>query len=124
AEMLARSLVGRRYLHEFLDRAGEPGITNIGVRADFTAWLGGRPEIVRTLDLLHSHPYVEKYSFQVDLKDWETAIEVCVGLIPIVGTIVGLAEASLGTSLMGRELSPIEQGITGAASLIPVAGKL
>lgn len=125
SELLARNLVGRRYLHEFLERVHEPGFTKLDVKRDFVDWLHGKPEITNLLQTLNAQPYVEKYEFEVDMPGWATALEIGIGLIPIVGTIVGLVEAGYGVTMFGgHKMSGVERGITGVASLIPVAGKL
>lgn len=123
-EKAIRSALGGAYLDDIFSRMTQPGFRDVDIRKDFLEWLDDRPQMAEALSASMTYPYTERYEFEVDLPAWQTAIEIGIGFVPIVGQIVGAAEAISGTSLFGRPLGPVEQGITAAAILLPAAAKL
>ena len=123
AELIIRKKIGSDYIHDLLARAGTPRFPNAeDVAEDFDAWLRANPELRKALLLTSSHPDVEQYG--IEIQAWQIAVEVIVGFIPIVGTIVGAKEVITGEDLFGHELSTTERVIIGVTLLLPAFGKL
>lgn len=123
-EKVVRDQIAHEYLRTIFDRTTSPDFLQTTAEQDFRTFRERRPELIEALVLAYEHPYVEKSEFEVELEDWQMAIEIGIGFIPIVGQIVGGIEVASGQSLFGRNLSTVERGITGAAILLPAAGKI
>lgn len=127
-EKKLRNIIADEYMSDLITRMTIPAAVRAlktrSIEDDFSVWLKDRPEYVQALDVAYTHPYPENYAFEVELEGWETAIEIGVGFIPIVGQVVGVIEVVGGTSLMGRDMGPVEQGVTAIAILLPAAVKL
>jgi hypothetical protein len=100
-----------------------PQLLRTSIEREFTDWMDARPELKDALFLATSHPYVEKYEIEIDEPAWQTAIEIGISFIPIIGNIVGGYEAISGRSIFGRKLSTAERAIAGAAIVLPLAAK-
>lgn len=126
AEMQVREVIGRQYLDDILSLpasgAAIPSPDKIGEH--FNRWLRGKPDLLKAYLLTSSHPYVERYDIKLDIPAWQTATEVIIGFIPIVGQIVGGAEALSGEDLFGHRLSATDRTIIGVTLLLPALGKL
>lgn len=123
-EHRVRNLIAGEFLNDLMQRATDEGFTEINVRDVFIDWVTNRPEILDALILAHNYPETERFEFQVDLPAWQTAVEIGIGFIPIVGQVVAVFEITTDTSLFGRPLSTIERSILGAAILLPAAARL
>ena len=122
-----RNLIATAFLNDLIRKIGNddlrPQLLRTRIEQEFTDWMDARPELKDALWLATSHPYVEKYEIEIDVPAWQTAIEVGISFIPIVGNIVGGYEAISGRSIFGRRLSTAERAISAAAILLPFAAK-
>jgi hypothetical protein len=123
-ETAARDLIGRGFLHDLIASMSRPGFTSTSAAADFRTWLAEHPAEYEAYLVAQAHPDVEHYEVEIDIPQWQTAIEVAVGFIPIVGSIVAAGEATFGYDLFGRELSTADRAILGASVLLPAAAKV
>ncbi|MDT0346404.1 pre-toxin TG domain-containing protein [Streptomyces litchfieldiae] len=55
---------------------------------------------------------------------WAEAVELGIGFIPVVGSLVAAYEAYSGKDLFGYPLSPVERAVLGASVLLPAAARL
>lgn len=94
--------------------------TPIGLIAD---WMTAHPLAGVMLQYSMSHPATEQVAIPVEIPAWQTATEILVGLIPVVGQIVAGYEVISGEDLFGHKLGPVERGILAAAILLPAAAK-
>jgi len=123
-ERRARDKIASAFLHDVIQRVTEPGFTSSSAKEDFAAWLRHNPERYQELLLAQAYPDVEKYQIPIDIPAWQTAVEVGIGFIPIVGQVVGTYEVIAGEDLFGHPLSTTDRAILGAAILLPAAGKI
>jgi len=124
AERRLRSELGRGFLSSVYGRITDPDFTRTSAAADLSDYLAANPELTRALELATTYPDVEHYTVTVDVPAWQTAIEVGVGFIPIVGQIVAAGEVATGYSITGRGLGTLERGILAAGVLLPAAARL
>lgn len=124
AEKEIRRGIGDAYLDDVLSRLVQPEFSQVNIQNDFRNWIADRQQLTDALVAAYQHPYTERYEFEVELSTFESAVEIGIGFVPIVGQVVGIVEVATGTSLFGRDLSTVERGITAAAILLPAAGKL
>jgi hypothetical protein len=124
AERRARDNIARAFLHDVIQRMTEPGFTSSSAKADFADWLQQHPQQYQEFLLAQAYPDVEKYQIPIDIPAWQTAVEVGIGFIPIVGQVVGAYEVIGGEDLFGHPLSTTDRAILGAAILLPAAGKI
>jgi hypothetical protein len=104
---------------------GDPNFLRSSVEEDYNYYLATHEEERRILEFTESHPYVEKSELErEEIPGWQTAIEVVVGFIPIVGQVVGAYEVISGQDMFGNPLSNTERAILGASILLPAAGKI
>ena|GEM_PF-2590908 len=123
-ERRARDNIARAFLHDIIQRMTEPGFTSSSAREDFKNWLLQHPRQYQEFLLAQAHPDVEKYQIPIDIPAWQTAVEVGIGFIPIVGQVVGAYEVIAGEDLFRHPLSTADQAILGAAILLPAAGRI
>ncbi|GGM77150.1 hypothetical protein GCM10012275_54740 [Longimycelium tulufanense] len=84
-----------------------------------------RPDLSMLLRIAQTLPLdVEVSSIPVDRPAFVEAIELAVGLIPVVGNVVAAYEAWAGEDLFGYKLSDVERGVLAASVLLPTAGRL
>ncbi|MHB0969381.1 MAG: pre-toxin TG domain-containing protein [Thermoanaerobaculia bacterium] len=84
-------------------------------RSDFRALL----RIAQTLPL-----DTEISQVPVDRPAVVEAVELAIGLVPIVGSVVAAYEAWAGVDLFGYHLTDLERGILAATVLLPIAGRV
>jgi hypothetical protein len=119
-EKLIRRQIGDDFLHDIVSRMGNPDFLQTSVEADYNYYLATHDEQARILELTQRHPFVEHAALdKPDLPWWQTAIEIAVGFIPIVGQVVGTIEAIAGYDMFGNPLSDAERAIIGASILLP-----
>ena len=88
-------------------------------------FLQERPDIVVLLRLAQTLPLdTEVSDVPVDRPTVVEAVELAIGLIPVVGSIVAAYEAYAGVDLFGYRLTDLERGILGASVLLPIAGRV
>lgn len=93
--------------------------------AGLDLFLEERPDIVLLLRIAQTlPPYTEVYNVPVDRPSEIEAIELAIGLCPIVGNIVAAYEAYAGVDLFGYRLTDLERGILAASILLPIAGRV
>lgn len=94
-------------------------------REGLGAMLHERPDLVALLRLAYQIPVLhETSSIPIDRPTWVEAVELAVGLVPVVGNCVALYEVWAGEDLFGYKLGDLERGILAASVLLPVAGRL
>jgi hypothetical protein len=120
-EKAVRDLIARRFLHDVIAAMPTKDFTATSATADFHRWLTTHPAEYEAYLLANAHPDVEKYEVEIDIPGWQTAIEVGIGFIPVVGSIVAAGEATFGYDLFGHRLSTVERAILGASVLLPAA---
>ena len=104
-----------------LDRA----VLALGARAGVGLFLEERPDSVMLLRIAQSLPLdVEVSSVSIDRPAIVEAVELVIGLVPVVGNLVALYEAYAGEDLFGYRLTEVERGILAASVLLPIAGRL
>jgi hypothetical protein len=119
-----RDRIASAFLHDVIARMSEPGFTELSAEADFVAWLRARPQYRTALALAQANPYVERYEIPPEeVAEWQTAIEVGISFIPIVGQVVGATEVLSGRDLFGHRLSPTNRAILAAGVLLPFAAR-
>jgi len=123
-EREVRDAIASTFLHDVIARMDRPGFTSLSAEADFAAWLRERPQYLEALALAQSHPDVEKYNIPPeDIPAWQTAIEVGISFIPVVGQVVAAGEAGFGRDLFLHKLSPTSRAILAAGVLLPAAAR-
>lgn len=100
----------------FLDAPARVGLADM---------LAERPDMVALLRMSAQLPLdVEISDVPVDRPASVEAIELAIGLIPVVGSCVATYEAWTGLDLFGYHLTDLERGILAASVLLPAAGRL
>ncbi|MFE5720435.1 pre-toxin TG domain-containing protein [Streptomyces erythrochromogenes] len=120
----ARDLIARGFLHDVIASMHRKDFTATSVTVDFRAWLADHPVEYAAYLIAQAHPDVEQYEIKIDIPAWQTAIEVGIGFIPIVGSIVAAGEAAFGYDLFGNKLSTADRAILAASVLLPAAAKV
>jgi hypothetical protein len=123
-EKAIRRGIATAMLNDILSRAKDPDFTKTPAVADVVAWLDGHHDAYMELLLAQANPKTERYEIKIDIPAWQTAIEVGIGFIPIVGTIVGGIEVVTGHDMFGNPLSTTDRAIIAAALLLPAVGKI
>ncbi|MCD0449192.1 pre-toxin TG domain-containing protein [Actinocorallia sp. API 0066] len=123
-ESAVRDLIANAFLRDAVAAAHRPDFATTSVAADFQTWLAAHPAEYRALLAARAYPETESYEIRVDIPAWQIAIEVGVGLIPVVGSIVAAGEAALGYDLFGNRLSTVDRAVLAAAVLLPAAAKV
>lgn len=101
---------------ENLDRSAREGLAEM---------LHERPDLVALLRLAYQIPVLHETStIPIDRPSWVEAVELAVGLVPVVGSCVALYEVWAGEDLFGYKLGDLERGILAASVLLPTAGRL
>jgi hypothetical protein len=126
-EREVRETIGHAFLSHILHKVGSdelrPQLLRTPISLEFDQWLDASPDLKDAIFYATSHPYVEKYEIEIDEPAWQTAIEIAISFIPIVGNLVQLGEAYTGRSLFGRKLTTVERAIAGAGVFLPFAAK-
>jgi hypothetical protein len=125
AEKIMRDKIASDFLHDQIQRLiKDPEAFNKrSVRDDFILYLNKNPEQLQALHLTMAHPEVERQEQRIDIPAWQTATEVIVGFIPIVGQVVAVGELVTGRDLFGHPLTTTERVILGVAILLPGIAK-
>ena len=123
-ESMARERVADAIWHEMSDVDFGVRFGEMTPRAYLADWLRRNPDLVQTVNDAQSRPEVEKQALEREIPAWQTAIEIAVGFIPIVGTIVGAVEVATGRDLFGNKLSDAERAVMGACLLLPAAARV
>ncbi|WP_347888550.1 pre-toxin TG domain-containing protein [Nitrosomonas europaea] len=88
-------------------------------------FLQERPDIVALLRIAQTLPLdTEVREVPVDRPAVVEAVELAIGLVPVVGSIVAAYEAYTGVDLFGYHLTDLERGILAATVLLPIAGRV
>jgi len=88
-------------------------------------FLEERPDMVALLRVAQTLPMDTEISdVPVDRPAVVEAVELAIGLIPVVGNLVAAYEAYAGVDLFGYRLTNLERGILAATVLLPLAGRL
>jgi SAM-dependent methyltransferase len=123
-EREVRNAIASAFLHDVIARMDRPGFTSLTAEADFAAWLRERPQYLEALWIAQSHPDVERYNIPPeDIPAWQTAIEVGIAFIPVVGQVVAAGEATFGYDVFGHRLSTTSRAILAAGVLLPAAAR-
>lgn len=86
--------------------------------------LSQRPDLVALLRLAQTLPLdTETREIPIQRPVVVEAVELAIGLVPIVGSVVAAYESYTGRDLFGYRLSNLERGILAATVLLPVAGR-
>jgi hypothetical protein len=94
-------------------------------RLGLATMLTERPDLSTLLRIAGTlPPDVEVSAVPVDRPAMVEAVELAIGLIPVVGSAVAAYEAWSGKDLFGYHLSDLERGILGASVLLPIAGRI
>ena len=125
AEKIIRDKIASDFLHSQIERLmKDPEEFNKrSVKDDFILYLDRNPEQLTALHLTMSHPEVERQEHRIDIPAWQTAVEVIVGFIPIVGQAVAIGELVSGRDLFGHPLTTTDRVILGVAILLPGIAK-
>lgn len=100
-------------------------LINQPARVGLARMLSESPHIVALIRMAETLPLdVEINNVPIDRPAFVEAVELAVGLIPIVGSAVAAYEAWSGEDMFGYQLSDIERGVLAASVLLPVAGRL
>ena len=126
AEKIIRDKIASDFLHSVLDQIQKDpeAFNKLSIEDHYAIYLSNNPEQARALELTTSHPYVERQEHKVDIPAWQTAAEVVVGFIPIVGNVVAIGEALSGRDLFNHPLTTTERVIVGVGVLLPEIAKL
>lgn len=123
-EREVRDAIASAFLHDVIARMDRPGFTSLTAEADFAAWLRERPQYLEALAIAQAHPDVEKYNIPPeDIPAWQTAIEVGIAFIPVVGQVVAAGEAAFGRDIFLHKLSTTSRAILAAGVLLPAAAR-
>ena len=124
AERIIRDKIASDFMNTIVSHMSDPGFADKSATADFVDWLNQNPEKLKALQLTIAHPTVEKFADKVDIPAWQTATEVVISLIPIVGNAIAAGEVISGEDLFGHPLTTTQRTITAVAILLPFAGKV
>jgi hypothetical protein len=118
-------LLSKELLAWFHAQANTKFFIESSARVGLGTMLTERPELSTLLRTAQNlPPDVEVSAVPVDRPAMVEAVELAIGLIPVVGSVVAAYEAWSGVDLFGYHLSDLERGILGASVLLPVAGRL
>lgn len=123
-EREARERIASGFISDVYARALDPGFPATSAQEDFVAWLQSHPAQYAEFLLAQAYPETERYEVELDIPAWQTAIEVAVGFIPIVGQVAAAGELVTGRDLFGNPLSTTDRAIIGASLLLPAAGRI
>lgn len=91
----------------------------------FAVMLSERRDLAALLRMSAKLPLdVETGSGPVDRPFAVEAVELALGLIPVVGSAIACYEAWSGKDIFGYRLTELERGILAATVLLPIAGRL
>ena len=94
-------------------------------RAGMGLFLEERPDMVALLRMAQTIPLdTEVSEVPIDRPLVVEVVELAIGLIPVVGSIVAAYEAYTGRDLFGYRLTEVERGILAATVLLPLAGRV
>lgn len=91
----------------------------------YLQFLTERPDIVALLRVVQSIPHLtESSDVPVDRPVVVEAVELAIGLVPVVGSLVAAYEAYAGVDLFNYKLTELERGIVAATVMLPLAGRV
>lgn len=109
----------------FRAQPNTPQLIDFPARVGLATMLSERPDLATLLRIAETlPPDVEVSDVPVDRPAIVEAVELAIGLIPIVGSVVAGYEAWSGVDLFGYRLTDVERGILAASVLLPTAGRL
>jgi len=93
--------------------------------AGYQLFLEERPDIRTLFRIAQTFPSdVEVSEVPIDRPLVVEAVELAIGLVPVIGNLVAAYEANAGVDMFGYRLTNLERGILGASVLLPIAGRL
>lgn len=94
-------------------------------RTGYALFLEERPDICALLRIAQTLPFEPEISqVRVDRPVVVEAVELAIGLAPVLSSIVAAYEAYAGIDLFGYHLTDLERGILAASVLLPIAGRV
>lgn len=94
-------------------------------RAGLARMFSERPDIVAMIRVVEKLPRdVEISGVPVDRPVLVEAVELAIGLVPVIGNVVAAYEAWSGEDLFGYRLTDVERAVLAASVLLPTAGRL
>ena len=123
-EKAVRVALANQIMDDLLKHKDDPGFADTPAVADIDDWIKAHPQAQRMLLLTQAYPKAERYDVKIDIPAWQTAIEVGIGFIPVVGSIVGGIEVIAGRDIFGNPLSTTDRAIIAAAILLPAVGRI
>ena len=109
----------------FLAQPNTRDLIDNPARIGLVTMFAERPDLATLLRVAVTLPLdVEVSGVRVDRPAMAQAVELAIGLIPVVGSAAAAYEAWSGVDLFGYHLTDVERGILGASVLLPVAGRL
>lgn len=102
----------------------DPVFYRVSALSGLGSVLGERQDIVLALRAVwESRRYKVSFSGP-EVDTWQSALEIGVGCLPIVGNAMALVEATQGRDLFCRTLSPFERVLALVSVFIPAFGRL
>jgi len=118
-------VIGSELLSWFGRQEVTPSFASLSARAGLGLMLTQRKDLVALLRIAQTLPLdVEVSQVPVDRPAVVEAVELAIGLVPVVGNVVAAYEAYTGRDLFGYHLTDVERGILAATVLLPIAGRL
>jgi hypothetical protein len=118
-------VLSQELLNWFREQPNTRELIEFPARFGLVQMLSEREDLAAVLRIAQSlPPDVEVSDIPVDRPAMVEAIELAIGLIPVVGNVVAAYEAWSGEDLFGYRLTDAERGILAACVLLPVAGRL
>jgi hypothetical protein len=124
-EIKVRQILAGRILHDYLAVLQANDLRSPDPMVFVHDWVRDHPAEIKALLLVESYPTVEKYDIPPeDIPAWQTAIEIGVSFIPIVGEVVGGLEVLSGQDMFGHKLSTVDRGVMAIAICLPMVAKI
>lgn len=119
------SLLSSQLMRWFEVQANTRTLMDHPARLGLATMLSERPDLSTLLRIAQTlPPDMEISAVPVDRPAMVEAVELAIGLIPVVGSVVAAYESWAGKDLFGYKLTDLERGILGASVLLPTAGRL
>lgn len=96
----------------------------LSARASFLDFLVERPDMLAEIRMAQRLPADRNPAMDIPLDLGELAVEMGIGLIPVIGNLVTAYEAYTGEDMFGHGLSEEERAVMAATVLLPAAGRL
>ncbi len=118
-------LLSHELMEWFGDQPNTRDLIEQPAKVGLARMLFERPDLATLLRTAETLPLdVEISDIPVDRPAMVEAVELAIGLVPVVGNLVAAYEAWSGVDLFGYHLSDVERGILGASVLLPLAGRV